>query len=61
MSSFSRFGIILIIWLGAKEEKVEPTLSDQQSSVGTLAMWMCPIYWSNRVTASLMVCDPLCS
>lgn len=55
MFSFALFGILLPIWLGAEEEEAGPILlSDQASSVGTLAMWMCSIYWLHQVAAPLV-------
>lgn len=46
--------LVSLLWLGAEEEEAGPVFAHQASSVGTLAMWMCPIYWWNREATSLV-------
>lgn len=47
--------------IGVNEEEARPVVSHQASAVGTLAMWMCPIYWLNQEAAFLMDANALCN
>lgn len=57
-SSASLHSDLVPFWL---KEEASYSLSHQVSSVRTLAIWTCPIYWLNLVATLTVECEALSS